>query len=160
MEELIKQGWWARQSPTVKFLIVTGSIALVVGGCYFTFRGSNDEEESTNKKSSSKSDDKNTATDHSETNNISDKKEIKAEQSSSSIQENHKIDSSLPNSGVGCSDVKTNFGRDIDFVKCNGVWYGKSKETPSNPIIRDQLPDWTSFESNKAVTERLNRRYP
>lgn len=70
------------------------------------------------------------------------------------------IDATLPNGGVDCSDVKSKFDRDYDYVKCKGIWYTKSKTNPASKFAKDRYKDWTSLESNPVATERLNRRYP
>lgn len=68
-------------------------------------------------------------------------------------------DLTLPNKGVGCSPVVTNYDRDYDYVKCGGVWYIKSKPNASTEAAKNSNPNWTSLSKNVVTTKLLDTRY-
>ena len=163
MEEIVKQGGWANMSTTSKILIITLGVVTLGVGAYFVFRKPDDESSVSKKKSTaSESDESELSEDLRAGESTSDpvvKVPVHPTQTESPPIKK-KVDPTLPNGGVGCSDVITDHGRDLDFVKFNGAWYGKVKSDPANKSAIDQYPSWTSFEKNVIVSERLNRRYP
>lgn len=62
--------------------------------------------------------------------------------------------SELPNNGVGCGDVKTNFDRQYDYVKCNGDWYAISKDRTNG-----KLPAWTSLTGKPNAISLLDNKF-
>jgi hypothetical protein len=65
----------------------------------------------------------------------------------------------LPNKGIGCSPVRDTFDTSFSYVKCNGVWYVISKESPANESTGAKFKDWTVVESEVTI-KLLNSRYP
>lgn len=66
------------------------------------------------------------------------------------------IGGTLPNGGVGCGSVKADYDGNYYYVKCNGVWYTKTKPNVSVATISS----WLSLGNNPIATGRLNSRYP
>lgn len=154
MEEAVKLGWWARRSTTSKVLIVGSIIGLAcLGVYYFTKKDddSNDESGESNKDSTSTA---NQTTSNDSNQVSSEKKEI------DTTVDNKKENPALPNNGVGCSELITNFDRDFNYVKCNGIWHIISKPNPATPATKGAFKEWSSLEGQKVSIERLNRRYP
>jgi hypothetical protein len=56
-----------------------------------------------------------------------------------------------------CGIRRTDYDRDFDYIKCNGVWYTISKPNSSRGVV---YGDWLSLASNALATQRLNSRYP
>lgn len=65
----------------------------------------------------------------------------------------------LPNNGVGCSPLRTNYDMDFNYVKCKGIWYTKLKINPRGKYD-SRLNEWKSLEGNKVAIDRLNIKYP
>jgi len=150
--------WWGGQSKTAKTLYIVGTLAVIAGVVYFATRKKG--KDTSNKNDGGVTD-------------IPKEEGIKTPEASSSKttsstgtpekkpQQNTFSDkSSLPNGGVGCGDVKTTYDRDFDYVKCNGVWFTKSKPNAASPYARGLYKEWKSLATNQVASERLNRRYP
>lgn len=160
MEEAIKTGWWANRSTTTKVLIIGGAIAIISYGVYhFAFKKDDDNgaESESSKKDTSSSSNEHTATTNDSTQShqsTTEKKEIP------DSTDKVKSTIALPNNGVGCSVLITNFDRDFDYIKCNGIWHIISKLNPATPATKGAFKEWNSLEGQKVSIERLNRRYP
>lgn len=133
--------WWGGQSKTAKSLYIFGTLALIGTAIYLANRKKDGSKKLDDKKSSDIPSDTNTDT-------------VKADVVQVPVDK-----ATLPNGGVGCGDIKTNFDRDFDYVKCDNVWYTKSKSNPASAYAKGLYKDWKSLASNSVATERLNRRY-
>lgn len=136
----VKLGWWASRSTGTKVLLVVLGVGIVIGGSVLAYNHFNKQDESPKTPPS-------TPESKPEVDAVGDKKEKKDLYT-------------LPNKGIGCSDVITNHDGNFDYVKCNKVWWIISKENPSNEETKGKHPDWTSLESNEVLTKLLNTRYP
>lgn len=148
-ETAVKKGWWASSSKMTKGLVIGGVLALAAFGVwYFGFRKKDDEDNYPEQ----------------ETENQKSEEELANEHASNVINEvdkSVKIDpSTLPNNGVGCSEPRTSFNADNDFIKLNGKWHVKTKANPSNKSVSGQFKIWTPLEDNQPIVEQLNSRYP
>jgi len=76
-----------------------------------------------------------------------------AEKKDSAIEATTSNTSDLPEGGKGCGDVKTNYDRAFNYVKCNNVWWTISKD-------KVKIPKWKSLSGNKTATDLLNNKYP
>lgn len=153
MEEIVKKGWWARQSGVNKFLIVASIVGIVVGVTLYNNRQDDDDEGKANDPNNNGSNTQENTSHSSDSKGDLDSATNESFQSEINIQD-------LPNNGQGCSMVIANFGRDLDYVKCDGKWYGKAKLNPSNPSFKDAFPKWTDLSEKAVIVERLNRRFP
>lgn len=143
--------WWSSKSTTTKGLLIVGTLATISAIVYFSTRKKEDLSknhldlkkitEEANAGASTDIENKTTEKDTQETKPQIDK-------------------STLPNGGVGCGDVKTTYDKDFDYVKCDGVWYTKSKPNAISPSARGLYKEWKSLAGNKIATDRLSRRYP
>lgn len=134
--------WWINQSKGAKALYIIGGIGLIATGVYFATRKKEDDSS------------KKTPTTDSKTQELS-------EQTSPNQDIQPVIDvTTLPNKGVGCGSVKMTYDRDFDYVKCDGIWYTKSKPNAASQFAKGLYKDWTSLKDNSVATERLERRYP
>lgn len=59
----------------------------------------------------------------------------------------------LPNGGVDCGPIKTDFDRASNYVKCGDAWHIISKD-------KVKIPEWKSLADNKTATDLLNNKYP
>lgn len=149
VSDVVKTGWWASSSKMTKGLIIGGVIAAAAAAIwYFGFRKKEDdvtyEEVTANEEPS----EENLAKMHSES--------VLRE-----IERGNNIDrSSLPNGGVGCSEPRTSFNGDFDFVKCDGKWYIKSKQNPTDKSTLGKYPDWNPLQDGQVIVESLNSRFP
>lgn len=146
--------WWGGQSKTAKTLYIVGTIATIGTIIYFATRKKGDDKKTSSDNKASQDIPDNTTT--TETSG-GDKG---ASTTNTTTTETTTSKSDLPNGGVGCGSVITNYDRDFDYVKCNDVWYTKSKANAASPYARGLYKDWKSLEGNKVATERLNRKYP
>lgn len=147
-ETVAKKGWWSNSSSTTKALVIGAGLALAALGIwYFGFRKKEDEIIEEQESDVEKTDE-----------------ELLAERTEkvvSQIENAHKVDpSTLPNNGIGCSEPRTAFNADNDFVKCEGKWFIKTKQKPSNKAELGRFPEWTPLEDGQIVIEQLNSRYP
>lgn len=145
----VKKGWWANSSKMTKGLVIGGVLALAAFGVwYFGFRKKDDEENYPEK----------------ETENQKSEEELASEHASNIINEvdkSGKIDpSTLPDNGVGCSEPRTSFNADNDFIKFNGKWHVKTKANPSNKSLVGQFKIWTPLQEDQPIVEQLNSRFP
>lgn len=147
-ETAVKKGWWASSSKTTKGLVIGGALALLaLGVWYFGFR-KKDEEIETQEESEPEKSEEELANEH-------------ASNVVNSVDNSSKIDpSTLPNNGVGCSEPRTAFNADNDFVKFNGKWHVKTKANPSNKSLVGKFPVWTPLQEDQPIVEQLNSRYP
>lgn len=145
--------WWGGQSKTAKGLYITGAVALLATVTYFVVNGRKNKTASANKKAEG-------GKDIPDTNNTDTSKEKGAEDTQSSKEEVSFDKSKLPNGGVGCTELRTTYDRDFDYVKCDNIWYTKSKDNAASPYAKGLYKDWKSLANNAVATERLSRRYP
>lgn len=149
-EQVTKLGWWASKSKGAKAgIIIFGTLvasAITFGIIHYS------------KKSDPANPNKpNPPSDSSKEETSIGEKTISIKDSKPHVETNALT---LPNKGVGCSEVITTFDRDYDYVKCAGIWYTKSKQNPSSTDAKDRFKDWTSLEKNEVATRRLATRYP
>lgn len=143
--------WWASKSTTTKGLLIVGTLATISAIVYFSTRKKEDlSKNHLDLKSLTKIDDEDT----------SKNKEEQVNNTSPNVSKPQVDKSTLPNGGVGCGEVKFSFDRDFDYVKCDGIWYTKSKANAASPSAKDRFKEWTSLSGNKVASERLSRRYP
>ncbi len=161
----VKSGWWASQSKLTKGLVIGIPVLALVslGVWYFGFRKKDEETKGgdVSKKAVEKGgDDVNSSTES--------KSETKTETSSTKTESTTKPSTStptttsaqkfdvtkLPNGGKGCTDVRTTYDGNYDYVKCNGVWYTQSKPNPKT--ASKKIATWMSLGSNKVATTKLN----
>jgi len=147
-ETVVKKGWWASSSKMTKGLVIGGVLALTAFGVwYFGFRKKEDEIIEEQEAVVEKTDEQLLTE--------------RTEKVVSQIENAHKVDpSTLPNNGIGCSEPRTAFNADNDFVKCEGKWFIKTKQKPSNKAELGRFPEWTPLEDGQIVIEQLNSRYP
>jgi len=150
--DAIKKGWWANSSKMTKGLVIGGVLAVVgVAVWYFVLRKKEDEE-----------------TEYTETEeqleNEKSEEELAHEKIESVVNKldtGRNIDpATLPNGGAGCSEPRTTYSGDDDFVKCEGTWYIKTKANPSNKKAIGRFKDWTPLEEGQLAIEQLNSRFP
>lgn len=148
-ETASKKGWWANSSKTTKGLIIGAGIALVAFGVwYFGFRKKDDETEYTESENETQKSEEELAREH-------------ASNVINEVDASGKLDpSTLPNNGVGCSEPRTSFNADNDFIKFNGKWHVKTKANPSNKSLVGKFPVWTPLQEDQPIVEQLNSRYP
>lgn len=143
--------WWASKSTTTKGLLIGGTLATISAIVYFSTRKKEDlSKNHLDLKALTKVDDEDT----------SKNKEEQVNNAPSNVSKPQVDKSTLPNGGVGCGDVKVSFDKDFDYVKCDGVWYTKSKINAVSPSAKGLYKEWKSLATNKIATERLSRRYP
>ena len=111
-ETAVKKGWWANSSKMTKGLVIGGVLALAAFGVwYFGFRKKDDEENYAEQETENQKSEEDLASEH-------------ASNVINEVEKNSSIDpSTLPNKGVGCSEPRTAFNGDNDFVKFNGKWH-------------------------------------
>lgn len=80
------------------------------------------------------------------------KDKIKDAISSKPVDSEKNEPTDLPNGGAGCGPVQKAFDRTFDYVKCDGVWWTRSKD-------RVKIPEWKSLADNKTATDLLNNKY-
>lgn len=141
----VKTGWWARQSTTVKVLVIIGGIGVLTSPLwaqplYRKLTGAPKKGSDPHQKT--------------ENSSVSGNNQPKTQEAIEHIP------TSLPNNGEGCSEVYQLFDRNNDFVKCAGIWYIKTKPNPANEKMAGKFPQWTSLANNEVLTARLNERYP
>ena len=143
--------WWGGQSKFAKGIYIVGTLAAIGGIVYFATRKKKDDfKKSSNSHSYQDIPDMNSVS----KDTTSGTPEIKP--ANTIVKPEPVMDrSTFPNGGKGCGEVKTTFDRDFDYVKCDGVWYTKSK--PSAKIV---YKEWKSLKGNVVANERLDRRYP
>lgn len=175
--ETIKKGWWASRSKITKGLIITGIVLAVATGVYLLVRPKDsdsnkrkksDSDDSNSNESQSNDDVSNNETNddgNSTVNESNQDSENQSEQSQSSENNSNQKKqgivydaSTLPNSGEGCSEPRLNYDGNYDYVKCNGVWYVKSKQNPKTPSIA--IPVWAGLKPDSVRANRLSSRYP
>ncbi len=140
----IKLGWWASKSTGTKWFLAITGIAIIVGGGYLISTQFRRQEEPEKEKVN--------VPDESKDNSTVVPEEKKEEKKTELY--------TLPNKGIGCSDIIDNFDSNFSYVKCNGIWWTKSKENPSNVETKGKYPEWTSLETNEVQSKLLNTRYP
>ena len=150
--DLVKKGWWANSSTMTKGLVITGVLAVVgVAVWYFGFRKKDEEEDvytEAQKQIENEKSEEELAHD-------------KIESVVNKLDTNRNIDpATLPNGGNGCSEPRTTYSSDDDFVKCEGTWYIKTKVNPSNKKAIGRFKDWTPLEEGQLAIEQLNSRFP
>ena len=150
--DVIKKGWWANSSTMTKGLIITGALAVVgVAIWYFGFRKKDEEEEVYTEAEEQ----------HENEKSEEELAHEKIESVVNKLDTGNRIDpSTLPNGGNGCSEPRTTYSGDDDFVKCGGTWYIKTKENPSNKKAIGRFKDWTPLEEGQLAIEQLNSRFP
>lgn len=83
------------------------------------------------------------------------KSETKPENKEQAEDNNNSFaEAELPNGGKDCSDIKTTFDKDFNYIKCKADWYIISKD-----IKVGKIKEWTSLSGNKTASELLNKRY-
>lgn len=148
--------WWGGQSTTSKVLWVGGTIVTVGLILYFTL--GNKSESKKDDKSQDIPEDKSSGGSTTTTTTTT---TTKSEEKGTGTSTTPTVDkSTLPNGGKGCGVVKTTFDKDFDYVKCDGVWYTKSKPNAVSAYAKGLYKDWKSLAANKVATDRLNNRYP
>lgn len=70
------------------------------------------------------------------------------------------IKKDTPTDAVKCSSVITDFDKDFDYIKCDMIWYTRSKKNAKTISNRDLYPNWTSLRNNNKAIDILNKRYP
>ena len=145
----VKKGWWANSSKMTKGLVIGGALALAAFGVwYFGFRKKDDESEYNENETESQKSEEDLASEH-------------ATKVIDEVDRNNPIDpNTLPNKGVGCSEPRTAFNGDNDFIKFNGKWHVKTKNNPSNKALVGQFKIWTPLQEDQPIVEQLNSRYP
>lgn len=147
-----KLGWFASKSTGVKVGLILAAVTVVgaigYGVYHFAFK---DKAIDPAKKD--------------ETKTTTDEKAIvdtKIPPTETHVEQPHlgTPDLTLPNKGVGCSSPVTTYDRDYDYVKCNGIWWTRSKAAPATPAAKGKYPNWVSLEKNEVATKLLNTRYP
>lgn len=148
-ETAVKKGWWASSSKMTKGLVIGGVLALAAFGVwYFGFRKKDDEENYPEQETENQKSEEDLASEH-------------ASNVINEVEKNSSIDpSTLPNKGVGCSEPRTAFNGDNDFVKFNGKWHVKTKVNPSNKSLVGQFKIWTPLQEDQPIVEQLNSRFP
>lgn len=148
-ETAVKKGWWASSSKMTKGLIIGGALAVLSFGVwYFVFRKKDEDENYPEKERETEKSEEELASEH-------------ASKVINEVEGANKIDpSTLPNNGVGCSEPRTSFNGDNDFVKFNGKWHVKTKANPSNKSLVGKFPIWTPLQEDQPIVEQLNSRYP
>lgn len=148
-ETAVKKGWWASSSKMTKGLVIGGVLALAAFGVwYFGFRKKDEDVEYTEVEAENKKSEEELAREH-------------ASKVIDDVEKSNKIDpSTLPNNGVGCSEPRTSFNADNDFVKINGKWHVKTKANPSNKSLLGQFKIWTPLQEDQPIVEQLNSRFP
>lgn len=139
--------WWGGQSKTTKGLYIFGAIATLGIITYFATRDSSEKQDLKTKENSN--------SDIPNTNESNSEQQLLKEDESQIIDKD-----SLPNKGVNCGDVKTTYDKDFDYVKCDSIWYAKSKPNAVSVTAKGLYKDWNSLANNAIATDRLNRRYP
>ncbi len=147
--DAVKKGWWANSSKLTKGLIIGGVLAAIGGAVwYFGFRKK--EEEITYEEV------------HSDPEKS--EEELANERAASVInklESNNSVNpSTLPNGGSGCSELRTDFNSNNDFIKCDGTWYIKTKSNPSDKSQVGKFPEWNPLQAGQLVIEQLSSRYP
>ncbi len=153
-------GWWTRRSTGTKTLIIGTGIIIIITIAFIATRSK--EEEPAKDKGEDIPDANTAAADtavkpqpptdsHPETmNNVPPQKPVAPP-----------VDpTTLPNGGNGCGPLRTAYDGNYDYIKCQNVWFAKSKAKPSNPATRNKMPNWTNISGNKIAAQRLNSRYP
>ncbi len=145
--DVVKKGWWTNSSTTTKALIIGAALIGIGAAYYFLVHKKEDTEDISHVDVTEKSEE-----------------EMAREMATKvidSVERNHTIDpSTLPNGGKGCSEPRTAYNADSDFVKCEGKWYIKTKQNPSNKEAIGQYSEWTPLQEGQVVVEQLNSRYP
>lgn len=70
------------------------------------------------------------------------------------------IKEDTPNDAVKCSSIITDYDSDFDYVKCDMIWYTRSKKNAKTVKYRNLYPNWTSLRNNNKAVELLNKKYP
>lgn len=149
--DVIKKGWWANSSKMTKGLVITGVLAVVgVAVWYFGFRKKDEAEVYTETEEQNENEKSEEELAHEKIESVVNK-----------LDTSKRIDpSTLPNGGNGCSEPRTTYSGDDDFVKCEGTWYIKTKENPSNKQAIGRFKDWTPLQEGQIAIEQLNSRFP
>lgn len=128
-------GWWAGRSTGTKVILGLLGVGLIIAGATFAVKHFKQQPDTRELDSS-----------------IEDELVSKLEKAVDQY--------TLPNKGIGCSEVRDTFDANCDYVKCNNIWYAKSKQNPANEATAGKYPEWTSIESSEVTTKLLNTRYP
>ncbi len=147
--DVVKKGWWANSSKLTKGLIIGGVLA-VAGAAVWYFGFRKKEEEITYEEVHSDPE--------------KNEEELANERAASVInklESNNSVNpATLPNGGVGCSELRTAFDSNNDFIKCDGTWYIKTKANPSDKSQVGKFPEWNPLQEGQLIIEQLTSRYP